>query len=111
MNSDDVELAAHWLVEEGNQECKNIMISRRKILLAESEVINDKLNNRNEVDIIVKNNSILIPSDISDSSWTINKGQITCNKYNRNDNSTKVFSINEQDVRIISCEGSKEDPS
>ena len=111
MNSDDVQLAAQWLVDEGNQEWKNIMISRRKTLLAESEVINDKLNNRNEVDIIVKNNSILIPNDIADSSWTINKGQVTWNKYNRNDYSTKVFSIYDQDVRIISWEGNKEEPS
>ena len=109
MNSDDIQAAAQWLVEEGNQECKNIMISRRKILLAESEVITDKLNNRNELDITVKNNSILIPSDIADSSWTINKDQVTWNKYNRNEVATKVFSINEQDIRIISWEESKDD--
>ena len=109
MNSDDIQAAATWLVEEGNQDCQNTLIAKRKVLLAQSEVINDKINNRNEHDIQVKDDSILYPYDIMDSSWTLNDGQLTLNKYFRNEVATKVFSIYEKDIRVYSSEEDKEE--
>jgi hypothetical protein len=104
MNGDSVEQAAAWLIEESNQECKNTLISQRKVLLAQSEVINDKINTRNEHDIQVKDDSLLFPYDITDMYWTMNNGQLTLNKYFRNEINTKVFSIYEKDEAPILSE-------
>jgi hypothetical protein len=81
--------------------CKNTLIARRQVLLSQAEVINDRINNRNEHDIIVKNDSVLFPHDIVDTYWTMNDGQLALNKYFRNDISTKVFSIFEKDEDVI----------
>ena len=109
INSDDMQAAAAWLVEEGGQSCKNIIKSNKKILLAQSEIINDKLNNRNEQDIQVKDDSILFPGDICENFWTLNKDQLALNKYYRNTINTKVFSINEEDISVIFSEFEQEE--
>ena len=83
------------------------MVARRKVLLAQSEIINDKINTRNEQDIQVKDDSILFPYDIVDSPWTMNNGQVTLNKYYRNEVSTKVFSISEEDVKTYTSEAER----
>ena len=109
MNGDDVSAAAAWLIEDGNQDCRNTLISQRKVLLAQSEVINDKINNRNEHDIQVKDDSILFPYDIIDLYWTLNDGQLALNKYFRNEVDTKIFSIYEEDEKQIHSEQEKEE--
>ena len=96
MNQDDIAEAATWLVEDGNQDCKNTLVSTRKVLLAQSEIIYDKINHRNEHNIQVRDDSILFPYDIIDLYWTLNDGQLALNKYFRNEISTKIFSIDQK---------------
>jgi len=104
-NSDDLEAAATWLIDEGHQDSKQqCMLARRKILLAQAEVINEKMNNRNEQDLSVKDDSTLFPSDINDSYWTLDRGQVTLNKYFRNEIHTRVFSLDEDDVKVLVTE-------
>lgn len=80
------------------------------MLLAQSEVINNSApkDYRSEQEIQVKDDSILFPFDIIDSYWTLDQGQLALNKYYRNDITTKVFSLNEKDVKEIKSEEEQE---
>lgn len=71
-NNNDPAEAASWLVEEGEKERgKQSFIKKRSVLLGESEILSENQSKKNEIDPIVKPNSVLYPTNVTTGKWTI----------------------------------------
>lgn len=108
-NMDPLE-ASSWLVEEGERERgKRQIVKKRSLLIAESEVVSENQTKKNEIDIVVKQDSPLYPTNVTCGKWTINDGQLTYHNLATDNGYIKIFSIRDEDTRIISQNPSSKD--
>jgi len=97
----EIEDAVNWLVEEGEQDrVKKEIMKRRSVLLAEAQIVQEN-QKKNEADIVVAEQSVLLPQDIVTGKWTVSDSQVTLHKFNNNAGVVTIFSKNEADTRQI----------
>ena len=85
--------AANWLVEEGEKERgKRSFINKRSVLLAESEIISENQTKKHEVDVVVKQDSVLYPTNITSGKWTINGEYLSFHNLVTDNGYIKIFS-------------------
>ena len=92
INKNDIQNAAQWLVDEGENERGKIAISaKRSILLAQAVIKSDQ-----EIDVVEE--SLLFPQNVTNGLWTMNKYQVTLHSSFTN---AKIFSLNPNDVKVL----------
>jgi len=99
-NEDDIQTAAHWLVDEGDRErSKKTVLIRSQTLLAQAEVTSDisAKNLKNNLEILTKEDSVIFPNNVSMNTWTMNRTHVAlyC------ESGIKVFSKNPEDVHTL----------
>ena len=100
-NNDDAEEASAWLVDEGEKERgKKSLVKRRSILIAETEIVAENPTKKNEVDIVVKQDSILYPTNITSGKWTLSGKQLSFHNLVADNGYIKVFSIRDKDLKV-----------
>lgn len=97
-----------WLVDEGEKERgKKSFNKKRSIMIGESEVLSENQSKKNEVDIVVKQDSVLYPTNISTGKWTIVKDQITYHNLVTDNGYVNIFSLKKEDSNIINLKDEK----
>eukprot|EP01022_Parablepharisma_sp_SALTPOND_P017236 TRINITY_DN2714_c0_g1_i1.p1 TRINITY_DN2714_c0_g1~~TRINITY_DN2714_c0_g1_i1.p1 ORF type:complete len:4242 (-),score=491.35 TRINITY_DN2714_c0_g1_i1:9625-22350(-) len=92
INKNDMQNAAHWLVDEGeNERGKVVVLAKGSVLLAQSIV-------KPGLDIDVLEDSILFPYNVTNGLWTMTKSQITLHS---SFPQAKVFSTNPSLVKPL----------
>ena len=65
-------------MDEGEKERgKKSLTKKRSLLIGESEVLSENLSKKNETDIVVKQDSVLYPTNIASGKWTISKDNLS----------------------------------
>lgn len=101
-NNNDPAEAATWLVDEGEKErVKKSLLKKRSILLGESEILSENQSKKNEVDLVVKPDSVLYPTNITTGKWTISGDCISYHNLTIDNGYIKVFSTREEDLTQI----------
>ena len=119
--NNDIAEAANWLVDEGERERGKKELSKKKtLLLCESEVVNIPMcvaaeqapggaRRPYELDISVKEGSILPPFAINAGKWTISapplpgqkEGQyVSFHNLSTDNGSIRVFSLSQKDQKV-----------
>ena len=107
-NGNDVAEAAAWLVDEGEKERgKKSLIKKRSVLLAESEILSENQTKKHEIDIVVKQDSLLYPTNITTGKWTINGDYVSFHSLVTDNGYIKVFSTKGEDVKVINMKEEK----
>jgi len=92
INKGDMQNAAHWLVDEGeNERGKVVIIAKSSCLLAQSIV-------KPGLDIDVQDDSILVPYNVTNGIWTMTKNQVTLHS---NYPHAKIFSTNPSHIKPL----------
>eukprot|EP00347_Sterkiella_histriomuscorum_P020695 403336831 len=101
-HNDDIMEAVAWLVDEGEKDRgKKSITKKRSVLLGESEIVSENQSKKNEVDIVVKQDSVLYPTNVQAGKWTINQDQITYHNLVADNGYVNVFSLKQEDQRVI----------
>ncbi|CDW79829.1 hect domain and rcc1-like domain-containing protein [Stylonychia lemnae] len=101
-NNNDIVEAVHWLVDEGEKKRGNKQFNKkRSIMIGESEIISENQSKKNEIDLVVKHDSILYPTNLTAGRWTISKDQITYHNLSPDSGYVNIFSLKSEDVKIM----------
>jgi hypothetical protein len=87
------------LVDEGEKErVKKSLLKKRSVLLGESEVVSENQSKKNEVDVLVKADSVLYPTNVTTGKWSIAGNYVSFHNLVADGGYIKVFSTRDGDV-------------
>ena len=72
INEDDIEAAANWLAENGeNERDKKTITCKESTLLCEADVISANLSRLQNPELSLKSDTLLTPDHVIRGSWTM----------------------------------------
>ena len=104
INNDDIELAATWLIENGeNERGKKVVTCDQITLLCEATITSYSMGKLQKPEIALKSDTILSLDLITRGEWTMDKKFITLHFLNPDGASAtaRIFSINPNDVKPL----------
>lgn len=107
IHNDDIESAANWLVENGdNERGKKIVTSTQATLLCEADVLSYTIGKMQKPEVSLKSDTVLTPDLVARGNWTMNKDQIALHFLNPDGSSatSRIFSVKPEDVSTLSAD-------